>query len=628
MSSSLTLNAIAYMSGMTDSAVASGIYAIQTPAQVASPTFSVPAGTYSSTQLVTISTSTAGAAIRYTTDGSTPSSTVGAVYSGPVSVSSSETLTAVAYMSGMTNSGVASAVYKIQAPGQVASPTFSVPAGTYSSTQLVAISTGTAGAAIRYTTDGSTPSSTVGTVYSGPVSVSSSLTLNAIAYISGMTNSGVASASYTIQTVAQVATPSFAPPGGSYTSPQSVSISTSTAGAAIRYTTDGSTPSSTVGTVYSGPVSVSGNLTLKAVAYKSGMTDSTPAAGAYIISFSTTGGGTNWYSAAWSHRKTITVDHTKVSGTANLTSFPMLFSVTDLSLRTVSNGGAVGKADGTDLVFTASDGVTKLDYELESYNGSTGQVNAWVRLPALSPTTDSSLYVYYGNTSAGDQQNTTGVWDSNYKLVWHLGNGTTLSGADSTSNQASGGLIGSAVEGVGKIGGGAAGVVEGTLAGVVSGDATRTLECWFRITNNTGSDQVICGMGHDSGTGTIFSFVYRNAGSKMYLDAGGIKQTFNWSYDSNWHHVAVSYTSGSGLQNAAIYLDGVLKSTSGQRGTLATPATTSYDVQRSPAYPGNDMKGIVDEFRVSNSARSAAWIVTEFNNQNLPGTFLRLGPQE
>ena len=595
---------------------------------VAAPSFTPPAGSYSSTQLVSISTATAGASIRYTTDGSMPTSTIGTVYSGAVSVSSNLTLKAIAYKSGMTDSGVTSGTYTIQAAAQVGAPAFTPAPGTYSSTQLVTISAATPGASIRYTIDGSTPTSTFGTAYIGAVSVSSSLTLKAIAYKSGMSDSAVASATYTIQAAGQVAAPAFNPPAGSYSSTQLVSISTSTAGASIRYTTDGSAPTSTVGSVYSGAVSVSSNLTLKAIAYKSGMTDSAVSIGTYVI----TGGNPvnpgdpSWYNTSWTHRKTITVDHTKVSGSTNLTNFPMLFSVLDANLKTTGNGGYVGKADGTDLVFTAADGTTKLDYELESYSGSIGQVNAWVRLPAVSPTVDTVIYVYYGNASAADQQNKATVWDSNYKLVWHLANGTNLSGLDSTSNNASGSPIGSA--GAGKIGGGAAGVVEGTLAGVVSGDATRTLECWFKITSNTGSDQVICGMGRDSGTGTLFSFVYRNAGSKLYLDAGGIKQSFNWTFDSNWHHLAASYTSGSGLEDAAIYLDGVLKSTSGQRGTLATPATTAFDVGRSPAYPGNDMRGVVDEFRVSNVARSAAWIRTEYNNQNLPSTFITLGTQE
>jgi hypothetical protein len=52
-----------------------------------------------------------------------------------------------------------------------------------------------------------------------------------------------------------------------------VTLSTTTAGASIRYTTDGSAPSATVGTMYSGPVTVGGTMTIQAMAYASGMTD-------------------------------------------------------------------------------------------------------------------------------------------------------------------------------------------------------------------------------------------------------------------------------------------------------------------------------------------------------------------
>jgi len=78
----------------------------------------------------------------------------------------------------------------------------------------------------------------------------------------------------------------------------------------------------------------------------------------------------------------------------------VLISVTDANLKTVANGGGVGKSDGTDIVFTASDGVTKLDHEIESYNASTGLFISWVRIPALSPTAETVIYAYYGNASA------------------------------------------------------------------------------------------------------------------------------------------------------------------------------------------------------------------------------------
>ena len=82
--------------------------------------------------------------------------------------------------------------------GTVANPTFSPGAGTYASTQNVTISTATSGATIRYTTDGTIPTSTTGTIYSVPVNVGASLTLKAIAYKSGSTDSAVTSAAYVI----------------------------------------------------------------------------------------------------------------------------------------------------------------------------------------------------------------------------------------------------------------------------------------------------------------------------------------------------------------------------------------------------------------------------------------------
>ena len=87
-----------------------------------------------------------------------------------------------------------------------------------------------------------------------------------------------------------VANPTFSPVGGTYASAQSVTISTTTSGASIRYTTNGSAPTSTTGTLYSGPVSVASSLTLKAIAYKSGSADSSVTSAAYTIN---AGGGSN-----------------------------------------------------------------------------------------------------------------------------------------------------------------------------------------------------------------------------------------------------------------------------------------------------------------------------------------------
>jgi len=247
---------------------------------VATPTFSPTAGSYTGTQTVSISDTTSGATIYYTTDGSTPSSS-STKYTAAISVSTSETIKAIAEHSGDTNSAVASAAYTITVP----TPTFSPGAGAYTSSQSVTISDATSGATCYYTltagTTGTTPT-TSSTRYTSAIAVTATSVLEALCAYSGDTNSSVASAAYTIT----VATPTFSPTAGSYTGTQSVSISDTTSGATIYYTTNGSTPSSS-STQYTTAISVSTSETIKAIAEHSGDTNSAVASAAYTITVPT-----------------------------------------------------------------------------------------------------------------------------------------------------------------------------------------------------------------------------------------------------------------------------------------------------------------------------------------------------
>ncbi len=251
----------------------------------ATPVFSVTAGSYSSSQTVAISDSTQGATIYYTTDGTTPT-TNSTVCAGPITVSSSETIKAIAAATGYAISGVVTASYTINIP-VAAAPTFSPAAGTYSVTQTVTISDATAGATIHYTLDGSTPT-TNSTVYAGPITVSSSETIKAIAAATGYTISGVAIASYTIS-IPVTAAPTFSPVAGTYSSTQTVTISDATAGATIHYTLDGTTPT-TSSTVYAGPITMSSTTTIEAIATASGYNPGAASTATYTINTPTNAG--------------------------------------------------------------------------------------------------------------------------------------------------------------------------------------------------------------------------------------------------------------------------------------------------------------------------------------------------
>ncbi|MCI6892041.1 MAG: chitobiase/beta-hexosaminidase C-terminal domain-containing protein, partial [Treponema sp.] len=161
---------------------------------VATPAFSVDSGAVNSGTEVTITCSTEGAKIYYTTDGSEPTAS-STEYTAAISVTAAVTLKAIAVKSGMNDSAIASASYTIK--GTVASPEFSLASGAVNSGTEVTITCATEGAKIYYTTDGTEPTAS-STEYTAAISVTKAVTVKAIAVKDGMNDSAVASASYSI----------------------------------------------------------------------------------------------------------------------------------------------------------------------------------------------------------------------------------------------------------------------------------------------------------------------------------------------------------------------------------------------------------------------------------------------
>ncbi len=259
------------------------------------PTDSPGQGTYSSTQSVTLTSGTPAAVICYRLDGTNPAaSTVGTcdagstTYSGAFSIAADATVRALATKNGFVNSSVLISVYTISTT--VATPTDNPGGSTYTVPTTVSLASSSAGATICYTLDGSTPAATtpgtcsVGTVYTSPFVISAITTVSALGTKSGLTNSGVLVSNYVIQSVTPVATPGT----GGYSSTQSVTLTSTTSGVTICYTTDGSTPtvssgSCTHGTTYTVAISISTTTTLKAIASKTGLADSGVLTAAYTF---------------------------------------------------------------------------------------------------------------------------------------------------------------------------------------------------------------------------------------------------------------------------------------------------------------------------------------------------------
>jgi len=342
---------------------------------------------------------------------------------------------------------------------------------------------------------------------------------------------------------------------------------------------------------------------------------------------------TIWYDSSWLYRKkiTFTSDSAKIPDTQ--TNFPVL-----ISLSSDADLAADAQDDGDDILFTSVGGAIKLSHEIEKFDGTTGQLVAWVKVPSLSPKT--IIYMYYGNATASNQQLPQGVWDSNFKGVWHSKDFTTTTILDSTSNGNTGTkkAVGEPVETDGKIS--KAQSYDGTDDYVNCGNNpslqitnSLTLEAWVDIDINSSSDGLTFVSKHKAAPyrgyylGTKpsenkFRFIISSDGTTP----ASRDSSNNYTKDSLTYLVAVYDASA---QTMNLYVSGNLDN-GDLSGTIpASIYNTSANARiGSHDVPGAYMDGIIDEVRISNTARSANWIKTSYSNQDSPSTFYTLGTEE
>lgn len=235
---------------------------------VSAPMFDLEAGTYLDGNVVHMTTQEPGATIYYTTDGSTPDSS-SSIYSSDkgVVLDRNMTLKAIAVKEGLVDSSITEVLYKVQ----VNAPSIGLKSGTYGTDQETEITCSTADAQIYYTIDGSSPiESSTRIPYSQRIAVDRNVSINAYAEKNGLEPSKVVSEAY----VFQCAAPVFNLDSGEFCNAQVVTISTSTVGGGVFYTTNGSDPS-LASSKYEGPsLSLDGTAKVRAFVARDGWNSS------------------------------------------------------------------------------------------------------------------------------------------------------------------------------------------------------------------------------------------------------------------------------------------------------------------------------------------------------------------
>jgi hypothetical protein len=348
------------------------------------------------------------------------------------------------------------------------------------------------------------------------------------------------------------------------------------------------------------------------------------------------------FDEGWQHRKKITINYNQVAD--DLTDFPVLISKVDSDLKFKA------QSDGDDILFMDGSGVAnRLFHEIELFQDSNGELVAWVKIPELSDSANTILYMYYGNPTCSSQQYPEKVWNSNFNAVWHLNNNPTGSIFDSTANDNDATAHGSMnssnlVEGKGgkclQFDG-----INDYVGAPDSGSLCPTnvmLSGWYKPIEFGEGGYVISKCSFDywgNADGHTYGF---RISSDNILDATFEREdsqqydvTDNFStYLNQWYYLTLTYDDTANI--GSLYVNGVLHGSVSQCHSTVLWYNQPWDFiigaskqhEGSSKIPNYFQNCAVDEVHVLNTAKTSGWIATEYNNQNDPLSFLSFGPEE
>jgi hypothetical protein len=623
-------------------------------------TFTSPANGSTVSNTISVAASASGSAaianVQFKVDGSNLG---GPITVAPYSVSlntttltnGSHTLSAVA-LDTLGNSGSASVTVTVSNTVPPPAVTFSNPVNGSTVSNTITVSASVSGSAaianVQFKVDGSNLG---GPITAAPYSVSlntktltsGSHTLSAVA-TDTLGNSGSASVTVTVSNIVPPPTVSFSSPVNGSTVSNTITVTATASGnapiASVQFKVDGSNLG---GPLTVAPYSISlntttltnGNHTLSAVAVDT-LGNSGSASVTVTVSNSVTPPNN-----AYGYQRSITIAHGQVPNT-DQSNFPVLIEGVYPYLATVANGGRVQNSNGYDIIFASdSAGTHLLNWEIESYNPSTGSVTFWVQAPAVSHTTDTVIYLFYGNTSISTfQGNKNGTWDKNYVAVYHMTDNTgSASVADSTSNGNTGAAqTSTSVKATqGEINGalgfnGSTDYINGGRGSTFNVAGAITLQAWVHVNAmpSPGNQVYVLDKGYNGTNESYFLRLETNNSGASYVEAG--TYSFPASYQAQapvsgfsggWHHVVGTY---DGHWN--LYIDGVKTTSSETQGPLGSSEPFVIGARDATGSAFNYLNGAIDELRVSDVARSSDWISTEYNNQISPATFYNIGLEQ
>jgi hypothetical protein len=334
--------------------------------------------------------------------------------------------------------------------------------------------------------------------------------------------------------------------------------------------------------------------------------------------------GCNIISMGYSYERNITIDYTKVSGGSDLFSFPVLVSFSGQNFLKTSPAGQITSSNGYDIIFTDNN-YNKLDHQLEYFNGTNGDLIAWVRIPVLSCSVNTIIKILYGNSQVSTDLSTTSVWDSQYKGVWHLDNSNLN---DFTSYAKSGTPYNTPTYPAGQIStslglNGTNQYVEVINDPNINFNGNITVSAWVYMAAG-GRDQKIAGNQNNSSGGYKFGiytnnkveFEIRNSSNVASLNrsepGGTVLSTGQWYY--------LAGVSSDVLDSIMTFVNGIPERPFKKTGILGT-ASNTLTIGKEPFQSLYYFSGRFDELRISDKVRSKGWMRTEYNNQSSPSTF-------